>query len=135
MQGAVGMTGAAGPIGMQGAQGPAGNTGPQGVMGVPGPQGAVGPTGAAAAWSGSTGTAGATGAGGFVQQGNLIDNWGSTNATTTGVAVTFARPYIDQPPAVTVSTGGAATPKVTAVTRTGFVLTGSGLSYWRAIGS
>lgn len=104
----------AGPTGGQGLAGPTGATGPQPVM-----QAATGPTG------------------GYLQSGNIITQWGSLVASTTGVTANFPRPYIDGPPFVAASapSGGVLQVSATKTTITISCNSGTPTVSWKAIGS
>lgn len=104
-----------------------------GPTGSAGPTGSVGPTGAAATYVGTTGPTA-----GYVQHANFIDNYGSVTANTTGVTVTFAKPYVDNPPAITISGPSGAPYLVTNITKTNFLVkitSGTAVVIWRAIGT
>jgi hypothetical protein len=95
----------------------------------------TGPTGSTPVTPGATGTAG------YLQHGNIIDNFGSVVATTAGVTGNFAKPYVNAPPfftlgGVTGPTGGQ--PYVSAISLTGLVIktqSGAATVNYRAIGS
>jgi hypothetical protein len=100
--GPAGAVGPIGPTGMTGSPGATGAPGPSGPQGTAGSQGSVGPTGPAASFAGVTGATG-----GYVQLGNVIQQWGTSTADAVGVTVTFPVPYASVP--FVVATGEAST--------------------------
>jgi len=150
--GAGNFTGPTGPFGPTGATGAASTiTGPTGRTGFTGPPGNAGSTGV----SGPTGPTGYTGAPNVIgttagvgsvsafQIANLIINYGQvTNAADSGTTVTFAIPYVDNPPYLALARGhsGNTGSFFTAVTKTNATLwQGTGANntvlHWHALGT
>jgi len=79
--------------------------------------------------------------GGYFQLGNIVQNWGTIVATTGGVTGTFAKPYTNLVPAVTLSGATGATggqPYISALSLTGVQVTtqsGTTTVYYQAVGS
>ncbi len=131
--GPTGYTGYTGPSGVTGAAGSL--TGPTGNTGFTGPPGnsVTGPTGDVSTVTGPTGSAavfGATGSGptGYFQFGNIVVNWGSVSATSSGVTGIFAKSYSDGAPQVALGGQTGAAPgagslaTVSAVSTTGVLI-------------
>jgi hypothetical protein len=87
----------------------------------------------------AAGTASATGAtGGYIQFGNVIENWGQFHASTgAGVTVPFTKPYIDNAPSITASapSGGVLQVSATKTTVTVSCNSGTPLVSYKALGS
>ena len=134
----TGYTGHAGPAGSStttGANGPTGNTGNTGNTGCTGNTGNTGPTGPSgpynvSALSGSTGSVSTTGQTGYLVMGNVIINWGEFNIPNANTSVTFALPYVNTAPSITIGVSGSPSgsstasllvaPAVSAISKTGF---------------
>jgi hypothetical protein len=101
---------------MTGAEGVTGALGPTGAQGTAGGQGTIGPAGPAAAYAGATGPTA-----GYVELGNILQQWGTAAVMPSGTTVTFPKPYSITPAVVVTGQAGGpfyATPTATSVTIT-----------------
>jgi hypothetical protein len=125
-----------GPTGKTGFTGPPGNGG---TTGSTGPTGSLGPTGAA----NIIGTTAGVGSVSAFQISNFIINYGQiTSAADSANTITFAIPYVDNPPYLALARGhsGNTGSFFTAVTRTtATVFQGTGANntvlHWHAMGT
>jgi hypothetical protein len=106
---------------------------PQGPTGMTGPVGLTGPTGPQPVFEGMTGP----GVGGWLQRQNVIENWGMATipGTPGSITITFAQPYVNGPPVVTLGNTTTTLTRITEITNTGATFSGQGTVYWRALGT
>ena len=132
--GGTGAQGPTGPAGADGAAGPKGATGPLvrwDHRGLRGRQGRLVPL-VFASYTGRNGSDRR-----LYASGNIITQWGSFAASTSGVTVNFPKPYVDGVPSVTASAaaGGVLQVSATKTTLTISCNSGTPTVSWKAIGS